>query len=436
MGSLARLCYVATMKDSQKLQLRASEIRSRLNEIAGLADDALTPEIRTETDKLTGEYSDVELRQRASLIAEDGEAKEAETLGGGDDADAETRALQDLQGRTSLTRYLRGFADGEQLTGAERELAEHRGLSTSGNVLPWDALLPAPAPPAELRADAVTPAPGSGNPTNQSEIIQRVFARTAVARLGVAMPSVGVGEASYPLIGTGQDASFVASDGAVEAAAGVVTPNVLGPIRLQSRVQFRIEDSMTTMGLEPALTEDLRRAIADQLDAQIIGAGDANVRGFLATAANGGLTDYADPGGIVTFTTAAMQAARGVDGKYAGSESECAWVVGTASYGKLAALIQSNDSTSATERFRRLLRDFAASSNIPAASGNIQQGILAKLGGEAMLNAVLPVWEGLKLIRDEITNAAQGQIAITAVCLHNFKIVRPDGFARTKLKLA
>ena len=136
------------------------------------------------------------------------------------------------------------------------------------------------------------------------------------------------------------------------------------------------------------------------------------------------------------FATAAEQAARGVDGKYAGGEDECAWIVGTASYRKLAALIQSNDSTSATERLRRLLRDFMASANIPAAASNIQQGILAKLGGDAMLNAVAPIWEGLKLIRDEITNAAQGQIAITAVCLHNFKIVRPDGFARTKLKLA
>ena len=66
-----------------------------------------------------------------------------------------------------------------------------------------------------------------------------------------------------------------------------------------------------------------------QLDAQLIGAGDARVRGFLATAANGGLADYANPGAVVTFATAAEQAARGVDGKYAGAEAECAWVVGT-----------------------------------------------------------------------------------------------------------
>ena len=424
------------MTTAQKLQLRASEIRARLSEIAGLADDALTDEIRTETDKLTGEYRDVELRNRAAIVAEDAEREEAETRGNLDGADAETRALRDLQGRVSFGRYLQGFAHGEQLTGAERELAEHRGITTAGNWLPWDALL-GPAPAVELRADAVTPAPASGNPVNQAEIVQRVFARGAVARLGVAMPSVGVGTASYPLIGTGQSAEFKAKDGAKEAAEGEIEPNTLGPVRLQARVQFRVEDAMTTMGLESALREDLSRAISDQLDAQVVGAGDARVRGFLATAAHGGLADYADPGDVVTFGAAAEQAARGVDGKYAGAESELSWVIGVASYAKLAGLIQSNDSVSATERLRRLLADFMASANVPAAASNVQSGILAKLGAaDAGMNAVAPIWEGLRLVRDEVTNAAEGKIAVTAVALHNFKVLRPAGFVRTKLKLS
>ena len=424
------------MQESQKLTLRASEIRTRLAEIAALPDDGVTDEIRTETDTLTTEYRSTETKLRAAIVAEDAERQEAETRNGGDD-DAETRELRSLQGRATLSRYLQCFADGEQLSGAERELAEHRSLSTSGNVLPWDALLPPPSPPAELRVDAVTPAPASGNPTNQSEIIQRVFARTAVRRLGVAMPMVGVGQASYPVITAGQAGAFVAADGAVEAAAGVITPNALGPVRLQARVKYRIEDAMTTMGLESGLREDLARAMGDRLDAQLIGLGDANVRGFLATAANGGLADYADPTAVVTFGTAAEQAARGVDGKYAGGEDECAWVIGTATYGKLAALIQANDSTSATERLRRLLKDFMASANVPAAASSVQQGILAKLGAmDSALNAVCPIWEGMKLIRDEVTNAAKGQIQVTAVALHNFAVLRADGFVRTKVKLA
>ena len=333
------------MLESQKLTLRASEIRARLSEIAALPDDGVTAEIRTEADRLGTEYRNTETRMRAALIAEDEDRQAAELRGGGDDA--ETRELRSLQGRASLGRYLQGFADGEQLTGAERELAETRGLSTSGNVLPWDALLPPPPPQgAELRDDVITGAPGSGNPVNQAAIIQRVFARSAVRRLGVALPSVGVGQASYPVITAGQAGAFVAADGAVEAAAGVITPNALAPVRLQARLQFRIEDSMTTMGLESGLRDDLAMALGDRLDAQLIGLGDANVRGFLATAANGGLNDYDNPTAVVDFAAAAMQAARGVDGKYAGSESECSWVIGTATYQKMAALIQANDSTS------------------------------------------------------------------------------------------
>ena len=112
-------------------------------------------------------------------------------------------------------------------------------------------------------------------------------------------------------------------------------------------------------------------------------------------------------------------------------------MIGTASYQKLAALIQSNDSTSATERLRRLLRDFMASANVPAVASTIQQGIIAKLGGmDAGMNAVAPIWQGLRLIADEVTDAATGQINVTAVCLHNFQVLRPDGFVRTKLKVS
>ena len=424
------------MTTSQKLQLRASEIRTRLAEIAGLEDGAVTDEIRSESDKLTTEYRSVETQHRAALVSESAELRDAEISGGADGPDAETRALMDLQGRVSFGRYLQGVANGEQLTGAERELAEHRGITTAGNWLPWDSLL-GPAPSVELRADAVTPAPASGNPVNQAEILQRVFARGAVARLGVAMPSVGVGQASYPLIGTGQSAEFKAKDGAKEATEGAITPNALGPVRLQSRVQFRVEDAMTTMGLESALREDLSRAISDQLDAQVVGAGDPRVRGFLATSANGGLADYADPADVVTFAAAAEQAARGVDGKYAGAESELSWVVGVSTYAKLASLIQSNDSTSATERLRRLLADFMASANIPAVASTIQSGIIAKLGAaDAGMNAVAPIWEGLRLVSDEVTNADKGQIQVTAIALHNFAVLRPAGFVRTKLKLS
>ena len=317
------------MKESQRHQIRASEIRQRLNEIAALETDAVTEEIRNESDGLTAELRTVETQFRAAVAAEETELRAVESDPG--DPAPEVREIRSLQDRASFTRYLRAATDGDRLDGAERELSELRGLTDTPNRIPWDCLLPPPGR-AELRADVVTPGPASGNPVNQPMIIQRVFARAAVARLGVYMPSVGVGVASYPLITTGQTAEFVEKDAEKDAAAGVIGPNTLEPKRLQARVQFRLEDELTTDGLDAALTEDLRLAVNDQLDAQLVGLGTASVRGFLATAAQGGIADYADPTAVVTYGLAAEQAARGVDGMHAGGEDECTWIIGTATY--------------------------------------------------------------------------------------------------------
>ena len=424
------------MTKSQTLMVKLSEKRERINALLGKEDR--TADETGELSSLSAEMQTLEVEFRAAVVAENTEQR---ANGDGSAQDAEVRAFVELRNRTSFGRYMQAFVNQDGLDGAERELNEHRGLATAGNVLPWDAMLPPESRHAggaiERRADAVTPSPATGNPVQQTEIIQRVFARGAVRRLGVAMPSVPVGTASYPVITVGQSPEFVAKDGAKEAAAGTITANTLAPVRLQARVQFRIEDAMTTMGLESALREDLNLSMLDQLDKQLVGAGDAQIRGFLATAANGGLADYADPTADVTFQLAAEQAARGVDGIYAGAEAECAWIIGTATYQKLAGLIQSNDATSSTERLRSLLRDFMASANIPAVASDIQQGIIGKMGAmDAHYNAVCPIWEGVRLIRDEITNAANGQIQVTAVALHNFKLLRSAGFVRTKLKVS
>ena len=85
------------MENSQKLAVRLSEIRQRLNEIAGLDDEAMTDEVRAETDKLTSEYQTKETQHRAALVGEADEARAAVddfNAGGGDGEAAEVRALR------------------------------------------------------------------------------------------------------------------------------------------------------------------------------------------------------------------------------------------------------------------------------------------------------------------------------------------------------
>ena len=82
------------MISSQKLAVRLSEIRQRLNEIAGLETAEVTDEIRTEADRLAGEYRTGETQHRSALIVEADEQRIAEgEFGNGDGEPAETRAL-------------------------------------------------------------------------------------------------------------------------------------------------------------------------------------------------------------------------------------------------------------------------------------------------------------------------------------------------------
>ena len=89
------------MTNGQKLALRCSEIRQRLNEISGLEGEAFTDEIRQESDKLGTEYRDTETKYRAALVSEGDASLTAgsQFLAGGS---AEDRAYRELVGKADV----------------------------------------------------------------------------------------------------------------------------------------------------------------------------------------------------------------------------------------------------------------------------------------------------------------------------------------------
>ena len=107
------------MTNSQRLSVRLSEIRQRLNEVAGLEGDAYTAEIRAENDKLQTEYRDLEGKYRAAVIAEgDAEKRALET-----EPDAELRERRELRGKASLGAYLLAALSGRRVDGPEARAA-------------------------------------------------------------------------------------------------------------------------------------------------------------------------------------------------------------------------------------------------------------------------------------------------------------------------
>ena len=414
------------MKKSAQLTIRASEIKSEIN---ALEPGDATLEKRRE---LLASLNTVELEFRAALTTEEEANSTAPDANG---LTAEEREFRELTTKAELRQAFRAVMNGDPLVGAEKELQEHRGLS--GHNIPWDMIGPRPAARTEDRADAVSAAPADSH-LQQHPILSRVFARSATATLGVAMPMVATGEQNYPVVTTTDSAVILVKDAAEgDTADAAITAHVVEPKRLQRSYLFRREDQAVLGGLEEALRADLSMAVADLLDAQVL-AGDgtgAQFGGFLATAANGGLTDRSDSPARVTFALAAAEAARGIDGKYAGGLSECAIVIGDDAARDLASKFQTNDSESALAYMGRTTTKTMASANVPAVAGMFQEGIIARMGA-AGANAVCPTWDSMFMIRDEISGRKAGQIGLTIGMLAGFDILRAGGFDRLKFKVA
>ena len=108
------------MTSKQKLELRLSEIRSRLNVLGG-TEQALSESETSEVETLSVEFQDTETRFRAAVIAEG----ENNGGGGGENRrveDSESAEIRQLSEKIELRRYLEAAASRGSLDGAESEL--------------------------------------------------------------------------------------------------------------------------------------------------------------------------------------------------------------------------------------------------------------------------------------------------------------------------
>lgn len=419
------------MLRSQELQLRTSEIRQRLNELAG--KETLTAEERAEVDTLSGELATVETQYRAAAQAEDTEAREHRAEGDGESAE-----LRSLTGRVRCGEYLQAAVEQRAVSGAEAELNAAVGLAAQGR-MPWAALLPRHV---EARADAATSAPADGVPTNQAEILSRVFARSATAYLRVDFPSVGVGEASYPVFAAGGAGAAAAKGGSIDAVAATFEANTLKPKRLTAAYLWGVEDEAELRGMEEALRGDLGMAMSDAMDKQVLtGSGlGANIGGFLAgTAGNpakkGALGALpANLSGASEYAAFRQLYTEQVDGKYANDASEVRALVTPSTYAYADTKFRSDESEdTGLMAAMRIGGGFRVSGHMPATSNNNDLVLLCRGMARA---AVAPVWQGLRLIRDEVTAANKGQVRLTAIALWNFAVIRTEQYVMEKIQIA
>ena len=391
------------MTASQRLEVRASEIRQRLNEISGLEGDAFTDEIRTEADALQVEYRDVETKRRAAIVAEG--VKETVKEG----PDAEERERLELRGKARVSDFVTAALTGRPVRGASAEYSEAAG--TPGT-MPLDLLDMPEVEGPEVRA--VTPGPSNETVTSTRPTVPHAFARTDAAALGISMPMVAAGEAHFPALTTAPPAGPKAKDAAADATAAAFGLTKRTPGRITGQFMVRVED----IALFPSMESDLRRgisgAMADNLDDQVIdgsGAG-ANLSGLFHQA-----TDVAIAGAVETFASAIERFAGLVDGKHANGWGDIRALIGVNTFAKYAAIFANANKgdISAFDHLAAKLGMLRVSTRVPALANNGQKGI-AVLGAQGQ-PIVVPVWKGVEFIVDPYSQAGKGQRVITALTL-------------------
>ena len=414
------------MTNSQKHALRLSELRERLNEIGGLEGDDYSDEIRAEESKLQTEHRETERRYRSALIAEDAETRAAAEQFGDDGK------LRELESRASLGSIFDAVVNGRATDGAEAELQKHHGIGE--NQIPLGLI----APPAvetrraetlrgeQIEHRAVTPAPADTGAT-QAPILPAVFPGSVAAFLGVDMPSVAVGDAVYPVLtsratvgGPHKDSSEVAE------TTGAFTADVLSPARLQASFTYRRTDAARFAGMSEALRANLNDALSDALDAQVI----AGANGLLGA---GVLSDNA-AAAVATFATYRSMIYGRIDGRFASVAGDIRAVVGSGVYSHAAGVYRGNNADdSALDSLMRVSGGVRVSAHVPAVANKKQNAILRR---GLRRDMVAPIWQGVTLIRDEVTAAKKGEIVLTAVMLHAVKLLRADGFHKQELQVA
>lgn len=412
------------MTNAQKLTIRLSKIRQRLNEIAGLEGDALSEEIRNEADKLTGEYKNAETQHRAAIIA-DG-AAEADARGAFGNGDGEPSEVRALIQRVTLPDYLTAAAAGIGLAGAPVELASALKVPSVGQnggiAIPWTILetRAAPAPQGEHRA--FTDTGDLAGSIVQRPILQRLFGHGIMDQLGVRMDSVPAGRSEWPLITAGVAPAHKAEGtAAADAVAVTFATEVLKPKRLTGKYEFTHEGAAQVADLEAGLRRDLADAVQAKMSDQIINGNEGTnaheVDGFKTTI--GAPSNAAAPAGYADYAGAHAQ---GVDGIHASMETEVSSVIGVDVYRHAASVYDAGSGEAGTEALRRRGNSCMASPYVGTATNaghhvtNFLHAAGPNGGGVMRGDSVAAMWPSLEVIRDIYSQASQG-VVLTWVTL-------------------
>ena len=328
---------------------------------------------------------------------------------------AEGRELRDMLANANIGHYFEAALGKRQIDGVEFELQRHYGLDR--NALPI-ALL-------ETRAAATYT---GDEPNTTRPVVPQLFPQAAAAFVGVSEEQVPAGQTIYPVLTGGANVGTPDQGAAQDETTGAFAITTLTPKRIQAGFSFQIEDAAVFGSMPDSLRQNLSDALASELDKQIL------------NRTGSGLLDFGDDPDTPTAATTAAQYLSavygGVDGLYANAVGEVRMLVGAGAAGVYphmgSVAVATASDMSAAEKVSAVSGGLRVSGHVPAYASNFQDALVIK--GPARRNAVAAIWQGVQLIEDRITKAAEGEIKLTSVMLFDFAILRTAGYQRHRFR--
>lgn len=395
---------------SKKLELRRSEIRQNLAELANIANPS-EDEVR-KMGELDAEYRSKEIQYRAALISEDEERREA-------GAELETRSdteWRELMGRFELRQVAMALDEGTAINGATKEIVDE--MRAAGGYQG----IPVPMAALETRAGE-TVAADQINPQTIRPTIDRIFPNSVAGSLGVQRIGIARGELAFPVATSG--AVFGWADGElanVGAASKYATterslsPDYTGGAQM---VISRKSLKQAGEGLEQSIRRDLNAAIATELDRVVVNGTGANGQplGIIPGAATYGITSTAI-GAAASWAAFRAEVVAFMEANAITSASQVNLAFTPAIWSDLDEALISGTAVSEWDRLTKHVGTPAVSNVIPAASAVMTASV------QGVAPGYLGIYGGVDLIRDVFTKAGQGSLVITGLVTADYTAPR------------
>ncbi|MXZ73645.1 MAG: hypothetical protein F4207_10210 [Gemmatimonadetes bacterium] len=429
------------MKRSDNIKIEMSKARERLAVLS--AKDDATDEEKGEMKTLTESYADLEARYQAAIIAEDEESAAAAKEEPDGHLDAESREFHEkIVPEVNAADYFTAAVDQTPLDGATKEFSEALGVDTSikhvdgkiGVSFPLYMLDPPGGKDEEYAATSLT----IDTIRRGNAWLARVFLDKASEYLGVTRRMVPKGEATYPVISSGASPATTAvgtakDEETLNADASVLEPrSIRSGYQVSNRDLYRLGDEY-----EAALRRDLRDALSESMDSEIVNGVSGEINGFLNDTDISKLKlDGTSDGAQATESTAAQfveAITAQIDGRYAGDTDDVKVLVAPEVLRWLWKVVRELGTTDSVQLYSFIKNQMnvmvRASDHIGAVTGSQFYALYCKARG-SMGAAIHAVWnDGMILVDPYGTNKTQGYTSFYISGFHDFALVRHQNWA-------